>query len=238
MKITYINLLNGYYNSPVFAACTLSCHSLIMALIKKANNLGFRQTFTATNHEMQHLSKIEAISTFCRVRNEMLKLEVDGRFVFSYKNGKRGSSCGEYTIDYDLLLDYSQSFRNNENEVGIEWESSENEVGTLIDKNRSEEIRKDPPDYPIDGYIPGGRKTKGSLKGRSKEEIDFLWEGFEYYGYTRQKYDSELARYGYEFMDECLNACIDQEEKGKEMDNPQAYLGSIVRNKWMEKGNG
>ena len=143
MKLTYINLLNGYYNSPAFTECSLSCHSLIMALLKKANSLGFRKKFTATNHEMQHLSKIEAVSTFCRARNEMLALEVDGKKVFSYKNGRRGSTCGEYSIEYAPLLNYSQFFQNNENSMGVKWESSESQMGTLIEKNREDQIRKE-----------------------------------------------------------------------------------------------
>ena len=225
---TYLDVLNFYYKRGFPSILGEKANSMALGIIHKWNDLVRPAEFRMSNSELQGLSG--ATSHVGRTRQKILdECKIAGVPLFTYvSNGTK--RAGTYKINTNLLPIYDQSMTNLRPIFG--------HIGNDLREETEKEKETDPPDYPIDGYIPEGRKVKGSLAGRSKEEIDFLWEGYEYYGYTRLKYDNELTRYGYDHMKECLDARIDQEEKGKQPDDPMAYMATIVRNKWMEKANG
>lgn len=225
---TLIDVFNFFFRSGFPSIIGDKATAVGLAIIFKWNSLMRPADFRMANSELESLSGCD--SHLGRTRQKILDdCKIGGVPLFTYvSNGTR--RAGTYRINTNLLPNYDQIMTKLTPNYG--------HIGNDLREETEEETEKDPPDYPIDGYIPEGKKAKGSLKGRSKEEIDFLWEGYEYYGYTRVKYDNELTRYGYDHMKECLDARIDQEEKGKQPEDPLAYMATIVRNKWMEKANG
>ena len=116
-------------------------------------------------------------------------------------------------------------------------------------KDNKEIKKEDLLDYPIDNYIikqgicrssdlAAERKPKGSLKGVDRGLIDELKEVYVEYGYGVFAFESDLTKYGYEFMERCMSAFMDEIDRDKKIDNTAAYLAAIVKRRWKDGQNG
>ena len=144
MKRTLTNLWNGYFRAKIFVNLSPSADRLFLGVLNKANEMGFPDTFSMANSEAMANGNIKSEPTLYNRRNELADYTFMNEWLLRYEKGEV-DHCGEYEINYDLLLKYSQVFLNNANG------DSQN-----LGKNESE--------------LPSGSKNLG--KNESRPEVD------------------------------------------------------------------
>lgn len=104
-RLTYYNLLNGYYNLSIQSHVESKANSLFLGLLHKANKLGLPRHFSLSNFEALSLGGATSLSMFKRDRRRLQEFRVYRRKLLTYTPGTK-NVCGTYKINYNVLLDY------------------------------------------------------------------------------------------------------------------------------------
>jgi len=140
-RLTYINLLKGYYSLEIPALVGAKPNSLFLALIFIANERGFIDEegkpleLFIPNSVAVSKSGLSP-SGLHTSRKVLMNLEIGGNNVLKYNIPKHSSQCGSYIIDYSILLDKPTFGFQYESQTKVKLNPNQTQTRSKLDPNQ------------------------------------------------------------------------------------------------------
>ena len=133
-----ISLFRSFYQLNISSDLSTSCIALFMAILYRANELGFPDNVRITNSELSSHTGL-VLQSIDNCRKTLCQYQYEGRennnWLIRYKTGTT-HRCGTYYINYDLL-DFNQT-------VGLNLDKSQGKVKTNDSKPLQQPITDKP----------------------------------------------------------------------------------------------
>lgn len=209
----YDHLIDYFYKAGFPSVLGGNATAVAHAIMRKWNVLIRPSEFTMTNKELEWLTGID--THIGRWRQKVIdNCKVERSPLFTYvSNGRK--RAGTYRINTNLL---PNNYQTNTNLLpnGLH--------NVNINKEKERKEKKEP----LQPHRP-----KGSLRDIPKEKIDDLREAFvKEVRYNETEFDSEISRYGYEFMYECWEIWFEALDNNQIKKSYKGYMKSIISRRW------
>ena len=116
-RLTYINLLNGYFILQLPSRLGARASHLFLSLLHEANKLAFPEILHIPNSIAQGISGAGNPSSLFRARERLVDFSHNGETLLSYLPSPNVRKCGSYLINYSLLLDSLPHWFHYENDT-------------------------------------------------------------------------------------------------------------------------
>jgi len=143
-RLTYINLLKGYYLMESPSRVGAKANSLFLWLLHKANELGYPKVLSLPNSVVMSGAGLENPSALHTSRKVLLSTFFGHSKLVSYRKPVHSSQCGGYTINYDLLLDNLPLGFNSQSQSLVNLDSIASQ-SLPYKKNKEEEEKEESP---------------------------------------------------------------------------------------------
>ncbi len=182
--MTYIDLLNAFWNWRRFNVIPHSAADLYFCLLDFANATKWEDKITVPNSRITGMIDISERS-LTNTRNILVQ-----NGLIKYKNGKKGQA-GTYQINLTTLQNFHNNFRDNGSNVSVI--TSANDVAMFPqslphNKEKEEEEDKNTPHTPL--------RPKNETKGKTKAEHKDGYGELKNVLLTPKEYETLIARYG------------------------------------------
>lgn len=182
--MTYIDLLNAFWNWRRFNVIPHSAADLYFCLLDFANATKWEDKITVPNSRITGMIDISEGNLF-KARNSL----VQNRLI-KYTNGKKGQA-GTYQINLTTLNFYSNKGSNEGSNEGSNTEVLRgviSEQSVQHNKEKEEEEDKNTPHTPL--------RPKNETKGKTKAEHKDGYGELKNVLLTPKEYETLIARYG------------------------------------------